>query len=133
MGANEMLVKRKILVIEDNPDNLHLITYLLKSAGYEPLIAIDGIEGLAVAKRELPNLALCDMQMPNKDGYEVAREFQSDPALRMIPLIAITSYAMVGDRERILAAGFDHYIAKPIRPETFVQEVESLLNSIDPQ
>ena len=128
-----MLAKRQILIIEDNPDNLYLITYLLKSAGYEPLVAIDGVEGLATAKRELPDLVLCDMHMPNKDGYEVAREFQSDPSLSMIPLIAITSYAMVGDRERILAAGFDHYISKPIQPETFVQEVEALLNSIDPR
>lgn len=128
-----MLANRQILVIEDNPDNLYLITYLLKSAGYDPLVAIDGVEGLAIAKRERPDLVLCDMHMPNKDGYEVAREFQSDPQLSMIPLIAITSYAMVGDRERILAAGFDHYISKPLQPETFVQEVEDLLNSIAPR
>ena len=123
-----MLAKRQILVIEDNDDNLNLVTYLLKAAGYEPLVATDGFEGLAIARQSHPDLVLCDINMPGKDGYEVAREFQGDPALSMIPLIAITSYAMVGDRERILAAGFDHYIAKPIRPETFVQEVEARLD-----
>jgi len=117
----------RILVIEDNADNLLLVTYLLRASGYEPLVASDGIQGLEVARRELPDLVLCDIHMPNKSGYEVACDFKSDARLVDIPLIAITSYAMVGDGERILASGFDRYISKPINPETFVQEVESFL------
>jgi len=120
-----MTARPLILVIEDNPDNLHLITYLLKASGYEPIIALDGAQGIDAAKSELPDLVLCDIHMPNKSGYDVACEFKTDPRLSSIPLIAITSYAMVGDRERILASGFDSYIAKPIIPETFVQEVEA--------
>jgi CheY-like chemotaxis protein len=115
-----------ILVIEDNKDNLLLMTYLLKAAGHEPLFAVDGAHGLDMAKREMPDLVLCDIHMPNKSGYEVACEFKSDASLCSIPLIAITSYAMVGDRERILSSGFDNYIAKPITPETFVEEIEEM-------
>lgn len=115
----------RILVIEDNADNRFLITYLLRASGYEPIVATNGFEGIEMAKQQTPDLVLCDIHMPHKSGYDVACEFKSNPGLWSIPLVAITSYAMVGDRESILAGGFDRYISKPINPETFVQEIES--------
>ncbi|MHB8519850.1 MAG: response regulator [Limisphaerales bacterium] len=117
----------RILLIEDNPDNLELMTYLLQASGYRPLAARDGEEGLAAARRERPDLIVCDIQIPKLDGYEVARELKRDSQLRPIPLVAVTAYAMVGDRDRILVAGFDGYIPKPIDPETFVSQLESFV------
>lgn len=116
-----------ILVIEDNATNLELMTYLLQAFGHTPLSAGDGETGLEIARREIPDLIICDVQMPGIDGYEVARRLKSDPALRAIPLVAVTALAMVGDRDKVLAAGFDGYIAKPIDPETFVRQAEAFL------
>ncbi len=118
----------RILVIEDNPTNLELISYLLKAFGHETLAATDGEKGLEVVRREMPDLIICDIQLPNMNGYEVARRLKADPALRAIPLVAVTAMAMVGDRDRVLAAGFDGYIPKPIAPETFVGQVEAFLS-----
>ena len=117
----------RILVIEDNPHNLELMTYLLEAFGHSPLVASDGGAGLAAARRELPALIVCDVHLPGIDGYQVARQLKDDLELRRIPLVAVTALAMVGDRDRLLAAGFDGYIAKPIDPEHFVEEVEHYL------
>src|SRR5919109_568893 len=117
----------RILVIEDNPTNLDLMTYLLASFGHTPLTANDGEAGLEAAQRELPDLIICDVQLPGVDGYEVARWLKSHPRLQTIPLVAVTALAMVGDRDKVLGAGFDGYIAKPIDPQTFVGQVEQLL------
>lgn len=117
----------RILVIEDNADNLELMVYLLKAFGHTPIVAVDGDEGLAAVSRERPEMILCDLHLPRLDGYEVARRLKADPELGRIPLIAVTASAMVGDRARGLAAGFDGYIAKPIDPEIFVATVEEHL------
>jgi two-component system cell cycle response regulator len=117
----------RILLIEDNPANLDLVVYLLQAFGHQPIEARDGRAGLAAAHREVPDLILCDLQMPELDGYEVARQLKQDSGLRGVPLLAVTAYAMVGDRDRILAAGFNGYIPKPIVPETFVQQIEAFL------
>ena len=117
----------RILVIEDNPTNLELMDYLLKSSGHEVLAALDGAVGLALAQAKTPDLIICDIQLPEMDGFEVARRLKSDDRLRSIPLVAVTAYAMVGDRERMLAAGFDHYASKPIDPQVFVAQMEALL------
>jgi two-component system, cell cycle response regulator len=121
-------VSTRILVIEDNVANLELMSYLLRAFGYEPQTAEDGGEGVAAARRDPPNLIICDVQLPTVDGYEVARLLKSDPALRTIPLVAVTALAMVGDRDKVLAAGFDGYITKPINPETFVRQIEGFLH-----
>jgi two-component system cell cycle response regulator len=121
-------VQERILIIEDNPTNLDLITYLLTSFGYHPLHARDGEDGLIVTRRERPDLVICDIQLPGIDGFEVVRQLKSDPVLREIPLLAVTAMAMVGDRDKILAAGFDGYLTKPINPETFVNEIEAFLS-----
>jgi two-component system, cell cycle response regulator len=117
----------RILVIEDNLTNLDLMTYLLTAFGHVSLSAHDGEEGLYAAEHERPNLIICDLQLPRIDGYEVARRLKGHPELHAIPLVAVTALAMVGDRDRVLAAGFDGYIAKPITPETFVEQIERFL------
>lgn len=117
----------RILLIEDNPTNLELMNYLLEAYGYAPTTAKDGGAGLAAAQAAPFDLIVCDIQMPVLDGYEVARRLKADPALQAIPLVAVTALAMVGDRDKVLAAGFDGYIAKPIEPETFVPQVEAYL------
>ena len=119
----------RILVIEDDPASLDLMVYLLKAFGQEPLVARDGQEALDVAYRARPDLIICDIQLPRLDGYQVAHALKSHPALRSIPLIAVTAYAMVGDRDRILGAGFDDYIAKPIVPELFIKQIQSHVDS----
>lgn len=115
------------LVIEDNLTNLELMTYILSAFGHTTLSAMDGEEGIRLATACLPSVIICDIQLPKLDGYEVARRLKEHPELRHIPLIAVTALAMVGDRERILAAGFDGYIPKPIAPDLFVKQVESYL------
>lgn len=117
----------RILLIEDNSANLELMSYLLQAFGHSLQAAPDGAEGLAVARNNPPDLIVSDMQLPTMDGYEVARLIKSDPVLRTIPLVAVTALAMLGDRDRILDAGFDGYIAKPIDPETFVPEIEGFM------
>jgi two-component system cell cycle response regulator len=115
-----------ILVIEDNPDNIRLVAYVLRAHGYEPLLAMSGAEGLQIAGETKPQLILLDIRMPHMDGYEVvARLRQMD--LKDTTIVAVTASAMVGDRERITSAGFDGYIQKPIDPETFIADVESFL------
>jgi two-component system cell cycle response regulator len=118
----------RILVIEDNPTSLELMVYLLTSFGHIPLVAYNGEDGLDLAQRESVDLILCDIQIPKIDGYGVAQRLKSHPRMRSIPLLAVTAFAMVGDRDKVLAAGFDGYISKPIEPETFVTQIESFLS-----
>ena len=117
----------RILIIEDHVDNMELMSYLLNAFGYETLAAGDGLEGLKLAERERPELIICDIQLPGIDGYEVAKRLKDDALLREIPLVGITALPMVGDRDRVLQAGFDGYIPKPIAPETFVNDIEAFL------
>ncbi|MEW6719816.1 MAG: response regulator [Thermodesulfobacteriota bacterium] len=116
-----------VLVIEDNEQNLYLATYMLEKAGHEVVQARDGLEGISLAARIGPDLILLDIQLPKMDGYAVAGELKGNPGTAGIPIVAVTSYAMPGDRERALAAGCAGYIEKPIDPETFVGEVEHFL------
>lgn len=119
----------RILIIEDNPANMELMAYLLKAFGHTPLYAHDGLEGIDVARREMPDVIICDVNLPKLDGYEVVRDLKSRPALRAIPVVAVTALAMVGDREKMLNAGFDGYLPKPIEPETFVAQVERFIGT----
>ncbi len=120
-------MKSTILVIEDNEQNLYLTTFILEKKGYEVIQAQEGREGIELARRAIPALIILDIQLPEIDGYAVARELRSTPALEGVPIVAVTSYAMVGDRERVLAAGCAGYIEKPIDPETFVAKIEQYL------
>ncbi|MEQ1854378.1 MAG: response regulator, partial [Chthoniobacteraceae bacterium] len=118
----------RILIIEDKQANLDLMSYLLKAFGHTVRTAMDGEEGFAALRRELPDIVVCDIHLPRLDGYEMARQIKADPALRHIPLVAVTAQAMVGDREKVIGAGFDGYISKPITPEIFVGQVEAFLD-----
>ncbi|MGK5026378.1 EAL domain-containing protein [Janthinobacterium sp. RB2R34] len=117
----------RILIIEDNATNMELMVYLLRAFGYTPLAAYDGEEGVRMARSEVPDLIICDVHLPKLDGYGVVAELKKDPVLRKIPALAVTALAMVGDRERLLEAGFNGYIGKPIEPDLFVAELESFL------
>jgi two-component system, cell cycle response regulator len=108
------------------------MVYLLTAFNHQIIEAHDGVEGIEVARREKPDLILLDIHMPRMDGYEVARHLQRDPECRRIPIVAVTALAMVGDREKILAAGFTGYIAKPIDPETFPAQVQSFIGAGNP-
>ena len=120
-------MKKKILIIEDNEQNLYLATFLLEKDGHEILQARSGPEGIALAARVRPDLILLDIQLPQMDGYSVARALRQNPTLTDVPIVAVTSYAMLGDRERALEAGCNGYIEKPINPETFASEIERSL------
>ena len=121
------IMKKKILLIEDNEQNRYLTTFLLESEGYEVIQAFDGATGIKMAGRIIPKLILLDIQLPVMNGYAVARELRNNPALQNIPIVAVTSYAMPGDREKTIAAGCNGYIEKPINPETFTAEIEKYL------
>ena len=122
-------MKSRILLIEDNEQNRYLLTFLLERRNYEVVAAESGSQGLELAAKVNPNLILLDIQLPGMDGYAVARALKGDSRLKSIPIVAVTSYAMVGDREKVLDAGAEGYIEKPINPETFVAEVENFLQS----
>lgn len=118
---------KTILLIEDNPQNQYLVTFLLEQRGYTVLQAETGSQGLKLAATANPDLILLDIQLPGMDGHAVAHALKGDPRLKVIPIVAVTSYAMVGDREKCLAAGAEGYIEKPIDPDSFVAEVERFL------
>ncbi len=119
---------KRVLYIEDNEQNLYLVTFLLEKHGYTVIPATDGQEGIDKAAAEKPDLILLDIQLPRMDGHAVARHLRNNPELSAIPIVAVTSYAMAGDREKALAAGCNGYIEKPINPDTFIQQVEQHLS-----
>lgn len=121
-----------LLLIEDNEQNRYLATFLLERHGYRVVSAPDGARGVELARTLVPGLILLDIQLPTMDGYAVARALREIESLRGIPIIAVTSYAMVGDREKALAAGCTGYLEKPINPDTFVAEIEQLRRAAAP-
>jgi two-component system, cell cycle response regulator DivK len=120
-------MSKRILVIEDTEDNRRIMRDLLTSAGFEILEATTGEEGVALAIRHRPDLILMDIQLPVLDGYEATRRIRADPALRNIPIIAVTSYALAGDEEKTRAAGCDGYVAKPFSPRQLLATVRQHL------
>ena len=122
-------MNKRILLIEDNEQNRYLVTFLLQARGWEVAHAADGPAGLALAGEIAPALILLDIQLPGRDGYAVARALRANPKLAAIPVVAVTSYAMSGDRERCIEAGCTGYLEKPIDPQTFVAEVEAMLEA----
>ena len=118
---------KRILVVEDNEANLYLIRFMLEKSGYEVIEAREAAVGVELAGKEKPDLILMDIQLPDIDGLEATKRIRASEAEGKIPIIALTSYAMVGDREKALAAGCTGYIEKPINPETFMAEIEKYL------
>lgn len=115
---------RTILLIEDNPQNRYMLTFLLERSGYRVVSAVDGSSGIEQARVLQPDLVLLDIQLPTMDGYAVARSLRAIASLANTPIIAVTSFAMVGDKEKSLEAGCNGYIEKPINPDTFVAEIQ---------
>lgn len=114
-----------ILIIEDNEQNLYLMQFLLERHGFSVASALTGPAGIAMAASLKPRAILLDIQLPEMDGYTVAAELRKNSALAHIPIIAVTSYAMVGDREKVIAAGATDYIEKPINPDSFVDQIRT--------
>lgn len=122
-------MSKQILIVEDNATNMELITYLLSSFGYRVRTARNGLTGLQMAQSGGDALILTDVLMPEMDGYELVRRIKQEPALQGTPVVAVTALAMSGDRERILSAGFDGYVAKPIDPQHFIAEVRRFVET----
>ena len=122
----------KILLIEDNEQNRILMRQILVRRGYDLLEAKDGLTGIEMARAQMPALILLDIQMPVMNGFMVIRELQNDVELKKIKVIAVTSFAMKGDREKALQAGFDEYVTKPIDTRTFPELVKQVLTQVQP-
>jgi two-component system, cell cycle response regulator DivK len=119
---------KKILVVEDNDTNLYLVRFILEKSGYDVIAAKNGSLAVEMAVKERPDLIIMDIQLPDISGLEATKRIRESEADGGIPIIALTSYAMVGDKERALAAGCTGYIEKPIDPETFVGDIEKYMN-----
>lgn len=119
----------KVLIAEDHPVNRELLRELLELRGYTVLEACDGQEALRMIEQAQPELLLLDIGMPGMDGFAVVRKIRENPRLALLPVVAVTAYAMRGDQERILSAGFDGYLSKPINPSSLIQELDRLLKS----
>jgi two-component system, cell cycle response regulator DivK len=119
----------KALVVEDNERNRYLISFLLKGDGFEVIEAFTGEDGVEMVIREQPDVVLMDIQLPGIDGYETTRRIRASPGGEKIPIIALTSYAMTGDRERSFAAGCTGYVEKPINPDTIIGEIRAFMRN----
>lgn len=124
---------RTVLVIEDNDQNRYLVTFLLERHGLRVTSEPDGPRGIETARSLCPDLILLDIQLPGMSGYDVARKLRKLPDFAAIPIVAVTSYAMPGDREAAMDAGCSGYIEKPIDPDTFVDEVTGYLPDASPE
>ncbi len=118
---------KRILIVEDNEHNMYLINFILEKNGYETIKALNGEEGITLAMKERPDLIIMDIQLPDINGLEVTRKIRESKVDGTIPIIAITSYAMSGDRDKALEAGCTGYIEKPINPDTIMAEIEKYL------
>jgi two-component system, cell cycle response regulator DivK len=119
---------KKVLVVEDNEKNLYLISFILEKMGHRVIAARTGEEGVELALREQPALILMDIQLPGINGLETTRRIRGAEKGADVPIIALTSYALVGDREQVLSAGCTGYIEKPINPETIMGEIDKYLS-----
>jgi two-component system cell cycle response regulator DivK len=124
-------VTKRILVVEDHEDTRRILRDLLTSAGHEMIEAVSGSEGLAMAQIHRPDLILMDIQLPEIDGYEATRRIKADPALRWIPIFAVTSFALSGDEEKARAAGCVAYVTKPFSPRQLLAKIRQHLVSAD--
>lgn len=119
---------QRALVIEDNDNNMELITFILGSSGYESTRAYTGEDGYRMAIEDIPDFILLDIQLPDIDGTEVLRRIRQHEELSPVPIIAITSYAMAGDRERLMAFGCNGYIEKPIDPDRVIEQIRKVVS-----
>jgi len=122
-------IKRKILIIEDNEQNMYMLTYLLEVNNFDVLQAYSGKEGIELAEKHNPYTILLDIQLPVMDGYTVAAELRKISSLSATPIVVVTSYAMPGDKEKAITSGAIGYIEKPIDPFTFMSQLESFIKT----
>jgi CheY-like chemotaxis protein len=122
----------RILLVEDNPENRDMLSRRLIRRGYQMQFAMDGAEAVRMAQAELPDLVLMDLSLPVMDGWEATSRLKADPATRAIPVIALTAHAMVGDRERAIAAGADDYDTKPVDLDRLLEKIVRLAPGQDP-
>lgn len=122
-------MRKRVLLIEDNPENFFLMQYLLEKDGFQVMGADNGWLGIEMALFNIPDIILLDIHLPGMDGYTVMRRLRSTPELAKIPIVAVTSYAMAGNRELALQNGANGYIEKPIDPDAFTGQIEAFLNS----
>jgi len=120
-------VSKRVLAVDDQEDNRRILRDLLTSAGFEVVEAATGEEAVTVAESQRPDLILMDIQLPGIDGYEATRRIKANPALRAIPLIVVTSYALSGDEAKAMAAGADAYVSKPFSPRALLAKVKQYL------
>jgi CheY-like chemotaxis protein len=121
------MMGRRILLVEDNPQNRYLMTFLLESNGHTVDVAEDGEQALAMLEKSVPDLILMDMQLPKVDGYEATRRIKADERLRVVPLVALTAHSMKGDRAKAIDAGCDAYVTKPVDADEILTLIEELL------
>lgn len=120
-------MKNKVLIIEDNETNMYMLSFLLESENYFVLKTFNGKDGIKTAEEKEPDIILLDIQLPEMDGYTVATKLREIDKLKETPIIAVTSYAMPGDREKCIESGATGYIEKPINPDTFISQMKSFL------
>jgi CheY-like chemotaxis protein len=123
----------RILMVEDNEENRDALSRRLQRRGFEVLMAFDGVQGVAMAKAEKPDLILMDMNMPELDGWEATRQIKADPATAALPVIGLTAHAMTGDRERAIAAGCTDYHTKPVEFPRLLGQIEAILSGGAPK
>ncbi len=121
-------MRKRVLVVEDQEDNMRIMNDMLTSAGYEVLKAVTGDEGVAMAASHRPNLILMDVMLPGLDGYEATRQIKDNAALRHIPVIAVTSYALDGEESKADQAGCDAYFSKPVSPRLLLAKVREYID-----
>lgn len=119
-----------VLVVEDNPNNMKLITLVLKKHGYETIEAVSGEDGVEKAATENPDMILMDVLLPGIDGLETTRRIRKIKSMQKVPIIAITSYAMAGDRDKVMEAGCNGYFEKPIDPLTIIEKIEKIVKGV---
>ena len=122
--------RKKILVVDDNEMNRYLVSFILEKNGFEVITANDGLEGVETAREQRVDMVIMDIKMPRMDGYEATTSIKKLEGCQSVPIIALTSYAMAGDKKKAVAAGCDGYIAKPINPETFMDEIRKFLEVV---
>jgi two-component system, cell cycle response regulator DivK len=121
-------MKTKVLIIEDNEQNMYMLSFLLQNENYEVIQAICGPDGIETARNNKPDIILLDIQLPGMDGYTVAKKLREIEHVKTTPIIAVTSYAMPGDKEKAIESGATGYIEKPINPDTFISQMKEFLS-----
>ena len=124
---DKKMESKKILVIDDDKNNRYLISFLLEKEGFEVVIATNGLEGIEAARKQQVDLIIMDIRMPKMNGYEATKRIRRLKNYKSIPIVALTSYAMMEDKEKAMRAGCTRYMSKPITPETFISEIKKIL------